>query len=321
MTTENDHPSEPSVAFHAAFLAWQKAMPRIDKLRQGHHYRYVGLSELLNAVLPVLAANDLTLHHSTSVRDGTFVVRAVLSHTGGRSISTEYPIDLSSVQEAVGAIKVGPKGERRESMNAIQAQGSALTYARRYTTMCILGITDGLDLDAADVSTAPHTGPELGPGPWDAECAEWVSKIEDAGGCRRQPEAVERGDEEDGGGNGEHQPPLVCVQRQAHGGGAEVQAPPGRAVGSRLVSGIDYVGMERMLKSLHARHPDLQRQVRELCSGPPQPDVAAGKATEIAKREGKITTEAAVWIGVYFTLFDDTPWGPPPDGEDDLPEF
>ena len=164
----------PREAFQSAYLEWQKGMPRIDKMRQGHHYRYVGLSELLQACLPVLTANGLTLHHQTGVRDGQFIVRAVLAHTSGESVSTEYPIDLASVQEAVGAVKKGPKGERRESMNAIQAQGSALTYARRYTTMCVLGITDGLDFDAADVATP------AAPGPWDDECAEWESKIEDA---------------------------------------------------------------------------------------------------------------------------------------------
>ena len=179
--------ADPRREFQERFVQWQSKMPNVVKTRQGHHYLYVGLSELLQASLPVLSSVGLTLHHETELRDGKFIVRAILGSTGahGFYLYTEYPIELSSVQADVGAIKTGPKGERRESMNAIQAQGSALTYARRYTAMCILGITDGLDFDAADVVTTEPAATEPAAtepdapaeGIWDDECAGWVSSI------------------------------------------------------------------------------------------------------------------------------------------------
>ena len=153
--------SEKQPTLHEAFLSWQKAMPNIARLRQGHGYRYVGLSELLTAVLPPLNALGFTLRHQTVCNDGELTVSAVLEHASGQTMGSSLSMQMAQL--------TGTRGT-----NPMQAMGSVITYARRYTTLAVLGLTDGIDTDAADVATP------AAPGPWDDQCAEWVSRIEDA---------------------------------------------------------------------------------------------------------------------------------------------
>ena len=153
--------SEKQPTLHEAFLSWQKSMPRIAKLRQGHGYKYVGLSELLTAVLPPLNALGFTLRHHTLCSVGELTVSAVLEHTSGQTLSSSLSMQMAQL--------AGTRGT-----NPMQAMGSVITYARRYTTLAVLGLTDGVDTDAADVATPAASGP------WDDECAEWCSRIEDA---------------------------------------------------------------------------------------------------------------------------------------------
>ena len=156
---------------HQAFLAWQERMPRIDKTRAGHKYKYVGLSELLSACLPVLTELGFELYHETdSGADGrTLRVTCYLRHGPDDCRTSSLGLPLEEVVR-------GSQG-----MNVAQAMGSFITYARRYTVLSVLGITDGVDTDASDLHApaAPADPPPVA-GPWDAECAEWESRIGDA---------------------------------------------------------------------------------------------------------------------------------------------
>ena len=127
--------TDPVLDEHKAFLAWQKRMPNIAKARAGHKYKYVGLSELLSAVLPVLTELGFSLYHETDCGPDGQTLRVTcflrFGPTTARTSSLSIPMDQ--------VVRAG------QGMNVVQAMGSFITYARRYTTMCVLGITDGVD--------------------------------------------------------------------------------------------------------------------------------------------------------------------------------
>ena len=163
--------TDPMLDEHKAFLAWQKRMPNIAKARAGHKYKYVGLSELLSAVLPVLTELGFSLYHETDCGPDGQTLRVTcflrFGPTTARTSSLSIPMDQ--------VVRAG------QGMNVVQAMGSFITYARRYTTMCVLGITDGVDTDAADLS-APANGPTTdtpaGAGPHDELVADLCRQIE-----------------------------------------------------------------------------------------------------------------------------------------------
>jgi hypothetical protein len=125
-----------------ALLAVQKAAPKLTKDGTNPHFKneYVTLDSLLAAILPVLNANDLVLLQwptalqRTTTRDGMVqlgevpALRTKLLHAPtGESFEDVMPLVLD---------KATPQG-----------QGSAITYARRYSLASILGLITETDDD------------------------------------------------------------------------------------------------------------------------------------------------------------------------------
>lgn len=81
--------------------------------------KYVDLAGAIDAVRDALADNGLALVQSTDAGD-KMVLHTTLLHSSGEWISGTYPIT---------AVKTDPQGI-----------GSAVTYARRYSLMALLGI-------------------------------------------------------------------------------------------------------------------------------------------------------------------------------------
>lgn len=89
--------------------------------------RYASLTSVLQHAMPHALANGLTLSQRTEVRDEWVVLISVLSHDEGHSVTSEWPV-----------ARVTEKP---------QALGSALTYAKRYQTTCLFGLSADEDDD------------------------------------------------------------------------------------------------------------------------------------------------------------------------------
>jgi len=140
-----------------ALLLAQHAMPKIGLDSENPHFRskFVSLPKLLETVRPILNDSGLVLIQSPAVLvDGTQVLRTELMHAeSGERVFSETLLMLSK--------------------NDAQAQGSAITYARRYALLSMLGLAGDEDDDgkgagkvqpkgkpaaSAPAASAPTTG-------------------------------------------------------------------------------------------------------------------------------------------------------------------
>lgn len=99
---------------------------------KGHGYNYVKLDALLADVMPAVTRHGFALVSST--REGA--VSTQLLHSSGDTFETIVPLDTSG------------------RLQGMQAIGSAITYARRYAVMNLLGIA-GTDDDGLAASAPP----------------------------------------------------------------------------------------------------------------------------------------------------------------------
>lgn len=106
-------------------------MPNVPRRRTGQigsrTYSYADLADVLGAVRPVLAAHHLAVLQAPCVVDGVLGVRTTLLHASGESVSEVLPIG---------------------QVDDPQALGSAITYARRYALIALLGLATEDDDDA-----------------------------------------------------------------------------------------------------------------------------------------------------------------------------
>lgn len=96
-----------------------------------YSYKYADLQTVLSAVTPVLAKHGISLHHEIHPGEKHNAVLGVLT-MGGEQITCRCPI-YHGVD--------------------MQALGSALTYARRYTTQMLCGIAPDDDDDGQKAAT------------------------------------------------------------------------------------------------------------------------------------------------------------------------
>ena len=119
--------TEPTT-IHAALAAAQSEFATVTKNKTNPAYksRYADLQSIIEAVRPALNKHGLFLTQNVTNENGMLTVETVLVHTSGESISSG-----ALVVEIAGGN--GPKG--------VQALGSAMTYARRYSLSAFLGVT------------------------------------------------------------------------------------------------------------------------------------------------------------------------------------
>jgi hypothetical protein len=130
--------TEPDFSkMYAALALAQAKFPVIKKNRtakvkskrtgETFEYQYCTLDAILDAVRPPLAANGISLRHEISYAEGIWV-EAVLTHRSGQEMrSGKLPVPHCD--------------------GDMQALGSGLTYARRYTANAVLGICPEEDDD------------------------------------------------------------------------------------------------------------------------------------------------------------------------------
>jgi len=129
----------------AKFQAEHHAAGRDGK---GNYGTYTTLAGALAAVQPACAYGLCHTQTIQPISDDLMVLRTTLMHESGESISSELPLPIR--QE-------GGRG------NAMQALGSALTYARRYGLLGIYGLAG--DDDDGEAAPAPAPAKKAAPAP------------------------------------------------------------------------------------------------------------------------------------------------------------
>ena len=123
-----------------SLAAVQANLPHVrkaDKADTGKFaYTYANLTDLSEALLPLLAEHGLAFVAMPTVDTGGFVLAWQLRHVSGETLEGSWPLPEQG----------GP-----------QVQGSAITYARRYCLMAVTGVApDDDDGQAAQkAATAP----------------------------------------------------------------------------------------------------------------------------------------------------------------------
>lgn len=113
--------------FDQAYAALMADTKNIVKSAENTFFnsKYATLDQVLDHVKPVLAKHKFALSQSTSFSNGVILLNTELSYYGdqeGGVNSSSYPVTPAKTNDP-------------------QSLGSALTYARRYQIMLILGIT------------------------------------------------------------------------------------------------------------------------------------------------------------------------------------
>ncbi len=95
-------------------------------------YNYAPLDEVIEATREALSANGLAITQTTKLLDGNTILETLLSHSSGEWLS--------------GELYVGKQDQ------APQAEGSALTYKRRYGISAMLCVASEDDDDAEETT-------------------------------------------------------------------------------------------------------------------------------------------------------------------------
>jgi ERF superfamily len=127
---EGTAPQREWVAAWVAALGELEEVPRKQVANAGpYSYRYATLGDVLSYVRPVLTRHGLSVTQIPETEPDTVIVTTIITHTAGDERSFP-PLRL-------------PAGRTP------QAIGSAITYARRYDLMSILGLATEDDDGAA----------------------------------------------------------------------------------------------------------------------------------------------------------------------------
>lgn len=119
-----------------ALAKFQDEVPVINKGTEGFGYNYTDINDVLTITRPILSENGLSIIQSLNDN----CVKTILFHIeSGETMESSIEIDPT--------VKLG-------SMNQYQAMGSAITYFRRYSLICMLGLAME-DTDASDKKPAP----------------------------------------------------------------------------------------------------------------------------------------------------------------------
>lgn len=138
----------------ASLVAAQGQFSAVPKTSNNPFYssKYAALPDVVAAVTPILQANGLAVSQFIDTVDGEDSLTTYLMHESGQYMSHSMRLHLVADKNGV----VTP-----------QAQGSAVTYARRYSLMAVLGIVADVDDDGNAASqSAPRpqqsAAPSLG---------------------------------------------------------------------------------------------------------------------------------------------------------------
>lgn len=135
------------INFNNDFSLMSKEIPIIAKSKRAHNTSYAPLEDIVKITQPILSKYGFSVSFSTS-QNGleSVTVQCMLMHRDGHSTSTELMLPTKSVSN---------------SMNAMQAIGAAITYAKRYTISGILNIATGDDDNNGFTTNAKTAKPTI----------------------------------------------------------------------------------------------------------------------------------------------------------------
>ncbi len=130
MNTFNEELEKRKLSIYKSLAAFQQECPVIAKSTKGHNYQYADLPTIFEVINPLLAKHGLGF---TQLLQGNSIQTILFHVETGETIEslTEIPQDEAS------------------RMNIFQSAGSGVTYFRRYSLSCLLGIVTDVDTDAA----------------------------------------------------------------------------------------------------------------------------------------------------------------------------
>lgn len=108
----------------------QGEFPVLEKKSKAYNYMYADLAETIQAVQDPLNKYNLSISHEV-VQGEVYKITTVLMHSSGQWISTEMPLLF----------------REDGKVNAMQALGSAITYAKRYSIGCLLNLAADKEID------------------------------------------------------------------------------------------------------------------------------------------------------------------------------
>lgn len=118
-----------------ALSRFQHAVGEITTDARGQHSDYSTLPHVLGFINPALRANDLVLTQPYEIVEGVNVLTTVVTHipTGEKLVSRYQPVRITG------------------GKNPIHAEGSGMTYFRRYTMLSLLGLAPGIKDDEGEM--------------------------------------------------------------------------------------------------------------------------------------------------------------------------
>lgn len=124
--------------FDQAMLNFQIEKPILEKASKGHNSKYAKLEYIQSVIEPVLRKFGLFIRWSTSATQSNKTrVTCICTHVSGHSETSSMDVNPD---------KGGSKSE-------IQADGSAISYAQRYTMRSLLGLVIAEDTDGQTKAT------------------------------------------------------------------------------------------------------------------------------------------------------------------------
>lgn len=131
--------SESITELAAALAAAQGELKAVSKTGKSNYGKFVELGAALEHVLPILSKQGLSVTQMPVIGDdNTTHMVTMLMHKSGEWIKSTYPV--------------------RMQQTTPQGQGSAITYARRYALMAVVGIAgDDDDGQAGTDGNTPET--------------------------------------------------------------------------------------------------------------------------------------------------------------------
>lgn len=126
---------DKTTTFHEAFAKAQSEFPLIKKTESNPFFKskYAGLPSVLEVIMPILQANGLYLTQCPiSEGDKIGVSTEIIHIESGDSLKSSFSMTLSK--------------------NDPQGAGSAITYARRYALVSMLGLNVDEDDDGNKAS-------------------------------------------------------------------------------------------------------------------------------------------------------------------------
>jgi hypothetical protein len=162
---DTTHAAKAPQSLAEALSALQAKLPRVAKENTakvdtktggGYSYKYADLTDVTEAIMPLMTALGLAFTCCPTIWTDRFVLAYQLLHTGGESVSGWYPLPSSGTSQDIG---------------------KAITYARRYALCAVTGLAPGGDDDdaAANLRHADRSNNPADAAPWtDQPAGEWT---------------------------------------------------------------------------------------------------------------------------------------------------